>query len=99
MKMDNMNKDSGMADKPEKLELGSQNIARDKREELLRLFPEVRTEDGKLDFERLKLALGETVDVGKERYGMNLGGKGRLFQDDPAAEPRHIAPVSGVVTT
>lgn len=54
---------------PEKLDLCSHDIVEDKRQELLRLFPEIRTEGGKLDFERLKLALGESVDVGKERYG------------------------------
>ena len=53
-----------MKDTPmtEKLDLRSADIAEDKRQELLRLFPEIRTEGGKLDFERLKLALGETVD-------------------------------------
>jgi adenine-specific DNA-methyltransferase len=60
-----------MTDEPDKLDLRSHDIAEDKRRELLRLFPEVRTEGDKLDFERLKLALGEAVDVGKERYGMN----------------------------
>jgi len=39
---------------PEKLDLRSYDIAEDKTQELLRLFPEVRTEDGKIDFERLK---------------------------------------------
>ena len=43
---------------PEKLDLRSHNIAEDKKQELLRLFPEIRTEGGKIDFERLKLALG-----------------------------------------
>ncbi|HEU0073454.1 MAG TPA: site-specific DNA-methyltransferase, partial [Dehalococcoidia bacterium] len=38
------------------------------------------TEGGKLDFERLKLALGEAVDVGKERYGMNWPGKADCFK-------------------
>jgi adenine-specific DNA-methyltransferase len=65
---------------PEKLNLESHHIADDKREELLRLFPEIRTEGGKLDFERLKLALGEMVDVGKERYGMNWSGKADCFK-------------------
>ncbi len=65
---------------PEKLDLQSHHIADDKREELLRLFPEIRTEGGKLDFERLKLALGEAVDVGKERYGMNWPGKADCFK-------------------
>ncbi len=65
---------------PEKLDLRSQDIAEDKRQELLRLFPEIRTEGGQLDFERLKLALGEAVDVGKERYGMNWPGKADGFK-------------------
>ena len=69
-----------MTDQPEKLDLRSQDIAEDKRQELLRLFPEVRTEGGKIDFDRLKLALGEAVDVGKERYGMTWPGKADCFK-------------------
>ena len=65
---------------PDKLDLRSHDIAEDKRQELLRLFPEIRTEGGQLDFERLKLALGETVDIGKERYGMNWPGKADCFK-------------------
>lgn len=64
-----------MADQPEKMDLQSFDIVDDKQSELLRLFPEVRTEGGKIDFDRLKLALGEVVDVGRERYGMNWPGK------------------------
>jgi adenine-specific DNA-methyltransferase len=69
-----------MTDQPEKLDLRSHDIAEDKRQELLRLFPEVRTEGGKLDFEQLKLAVGEAVDVGKERYGMTWPGKADCFK-------------------
>src|SRR5712691_975084 len=65
---------------PEKLDLRSHDIAESKQQELLRLFPEVCTEGDKLDFERLKLALGEAVDVGKERYGMNWPGKAECFR-------------------
>jgi adenine-specific DNA-methyltransferase len=65
---------------PEKLDLRSQDIAGDKINELLRLFPEIRTEGGKLDLDRLKLALGQSVDVGKERYGMNWPGKAECFK-------------------
>src|ERR1700687_287573 len=78
--MDKINKDPVMPEHPEHVDLASNDIAEDKRQELLRLFPEVRTEGGKLDFERLKLALGETVDVGKERYGMNWPGKADCFR-------------------
>ena len=65
---------------PEKLDLRSHDIAEDRREELLRLFPEIRTEGGKLDFERLRLALGEAVDVGRERYGLTWPGKAECFK-------------------
>jgi adenine-specific DNA-methyltransferase len=65
---------------PEKLDLASLDIAAEKRAELLRIFPEVRTEGGKIDFARLQLDLGETVDVGKERYGMNWPGKADCFK-------------------
>ncbi|MBA2549068.1 MAG: hypothetical protein H0V16_11525 [Burkholderiaceae bacterium] len=65
---------------PEELDLRSHDIAEDKRQELLRLFPEILTEGSKIDFERLKLALGETVDVGKERYCMNWPGKADCFR-------------------
>lgn len=65
---------------PDNFELRSHDAAGDKIAELLRLFPEIRTEGGKLDFDRLKLALGENVDIGKERYGMNWPGKAECFK-------------------
>ena len=46
---------------PEHFDLRSQDIAAEKQAELVRLFPEVRTEGGKIDFDRLKRLLGETV--------------------------------------
>jgi adenine-specific DNA-methyltransferase len=69
-----------MTNESERLDLRSRDIAEGKRCELLRLFPEIRTEVGKLDFERLKLALGEAVDAGKERYGMTWPGKADCFR-------------------
>src|SRR5450756_1301626 len=71
---------SDMPDQPDKLDLRSLDIAEERQQELLRLFPEVRTEGGRLDFDRLKLALGEAVDVGKERYGMSWPGKADCFR-------------------
>jgi adenine-specific DNA-methyltransferase len=64
----------------EKLDLNSMNIVEEKKKELLRLFPEIRTEGGKIDFDKLKLVLGEMIDVGKERYGMNWPGKAECFK-------------------
>jgi len=69
-----------MSDVVERFDLRSQDIAEEKREEILRLFPETSTEGGKIEFERLKQALGEMVDVGKERYGMNWPGKADCFK-------------------
>ena len=69
-----------MPNTPEPLDLTSHTPTTDKITELLRLFPEIRTEGNKLDFDRLKLTLGETVDTGKERYGMNWPGKADCFK-------------------
>jgi adenine-specific DNA-methyltransferase len=65
---------------PDKFEGASANIAEEQKEMLKSLFPEVITEGGKIDFDRLKLALGESVDAGKERYGMNWPGKAECFK-------------------
>src|ERR1700744_1141126 len=65
---------------PDKFEGASANIAEEQKEMLKSLFPEVITEGGKIDFDRLKLALGESVDTGKERYGMNWPGKADCFK-------------------
>jgi adenine-specific DNA-methyltransferase len=61
--------------KTERLDLRSHDIITEKQAEIVRLFPEVRTEGGKIDFDRLRRVLGEVVDPGKERFGMNWPGK------------------------
>jgi len=65
--------------KPERLELTVGEDLKLRNAELLRLFPESRTEGGRIDFDRLKLAIGEAIDVGKERYSINWPGKARCF--------------------
>jgi len=69
-----------MSQKPEKFEAISANITDEQKAKLKLLFPEIVTEGGKIDFDRLKLTLGETVDAGKERYGMNWPGKADCFK-------------------
>ncbi|MHB0987362.1 MAG: site-specific DNA-methyltransferase [Bellilinea sp.] len=81
-----------MTDQPEKLDLRSLDLTEEKKQELLRLFPEIRTEGEKIDFERLKLALGEAVDVGKERYGMNWPGKADCFRTIQAPSTGTLLP-------
>ena len=55
------------------------DIIGEQKEKLRQLFPEVFTED-KIDFEKLKLTLGEAIEVGKERYGMTWPGKADCFK-------------------
>jgi len=64
---------------PEKLDLASLDVLAEQRNALLRLLPDVQTESGKIDFDRLKLALGDSVDVGRERYGLAWPGKADCF--------------------
>ena len=81
-----------MSDQPEPLDLASLDIGNARRQELLRLFPEMHTEGGKLDFDRLKLALGEAVDAGKERYGMTWPGKANCFRTIQAPSMATLLP-------
>ena len=65
--------------KPEKLSLQSMSITEEQKKKLKRVFPEVFNED-KIDWEKLKVTLGEELDSGQERYNMNWPGKRDCFQ-------------------
>jgi adenine-specific DNA-methyltransferase len=80
---------------PARLDLRSENIAADRREDLLRLFPEVATEGGRVDFDQLKRALGEQVDAGKERYSMTWPGKADCFKAIQMPSTGTLLPCSG----
>ncbi len=67
-------------DQPERLDLRSHDVVGDKVAQLVELFPEIRTEGGQIDFDRLRLALGESIDPGKERYGLTWPGKADCFK-------------------
>lgn len=64
----------------EKLPLTSMNIVDDQLQKLKELFPETFTEGNRIDWDKLRLTLGETIDTGKERYGMNWPGKADCFK-------------------
>ena len=66
-------------DAPEKMDLTSMDVAKEKREELRQLFPEVFSE-GKIDFDQLKRVLGEWVEPGKERFGLSWPGKAECMK-------------------
>jgi adenine-specific DNA-methyltransferase len=77
---------------PEKLDLRSLELAKERRAEIARLFPEARTEGGKIDFDQLQRALGETVDTGKERYGLVWPGKADCFKTIQAPSEATLRP-------
>ena len=66
-------------DIPQKLDLKTMSISDDKKAKLKELFPEVFTED-KIDFDKLKLTLGEEIDISDERFGLTWAGKSDCFK-------------------
>jgi len=79
-------------DQPEKLNLQSLDIKQQQAEKLKELFPEVFTEGNKIDWDKLRLTLGEQVDVGKERFGMNWPGKADCFKTIQQPSVATLAP-------
>ena len=68
-----------MPEKPKKMNLNSIDISKEKRTHFKSLFPEVFRED-KIDFEQLKRVLGEWVEPGRERFGLNWPGKAECMK-------------------
>ena len=64
----------------DRVDLESLDIADLQQQKLKALFPEVFTEGGKIDFDKLKLTLGQAIDAGKERFGMNWAGKADCYK-------------------
>jgi adenine-specific DNA-methyltransferase len=66
-----------------KMKLTSMDVSEEKRGELKRVlgeaFPEI-FEEGRIDFDQLKRALGAWVDPGKERFGLNWPGKAECMK-------------------
>ena len=58
----------------EKLDGKTMDLVQQNIDELKKLFPEAITE-GKIDFDRLRLLLGDEVETGKERYEFTWPGK------------------------
>ena len=66
-------------ERPEKMKLTSMDVAQENRARLKQLFPEVFTED-RIDFEQLRRVMGDWVEPGKERYGLNWPGKAECMK-------------------
>ena len=56
------------------------------------MFPIFRTEGGGVDFDRLKLALGESVEVGKEVFGMRWPGKAESIRHSNSPSHKTLSP-------
>lgn len=69
-----------MAENIEKLDPNSLDLTKDKKRQLKQLFPEVFSED-QIDFEKLKLILGEDAAAGSERYELSWAGKYEAFKE------------------
>lgn len=58
------------------VDLESKDLVAERIEKMKELFPEIATEgDGSIDFEKLRLILGDEVDEGNERYAFTWPGK------------------------
>jgi len=75
-----------------KADLKSMNIAEDKLRQLKQIFPEAFAEGHKLDLDKLKLVLGENVEVSRERFGMNWPGKADCFKNIQAPSIATLIP-------
>ncbi|GAB1349920.1 site-specific DNA-methyltransferase [Ignavibacteriales bacterium] len=69
-----------MMDQIDKFPLNSMDIKQEQIYRFKQLFPEVFTEGDKIDWEKLKTTLGENIEVGKERFGLNWAGKSQCFK-------------------
>lgn len=66
----------------------------DRSAELAQLFPEAMT-DGKVDIDKLRLLLGDTVEDSPERYGLNWPGKREAIRLSQKQSTATLKPMPG----
>ena len=84
----------------EKMDLGSKDLVADRIERLKRLFPEIVTESAEresngsrcIDFDKLRLILGDAVDEGQERYAFTWPGKADAIRQSQAVSTATLRP-------
>ena len=69
----------------------SLDVAQEKISRLKDIFPEAAT-DGKLDWDRLRQALGESLAGCQERYGLSWPGKSEVFRTIQEATTATLVP-------
>lgn len=75
----------------EKMDLASENLVDDRLDKLKALMPEVFTESG-IDFDKLRLELGDEVDEGQERYAFMWPGKTDAIRQSQAVSTATLRP-------
>lgn len=75
----------------EKMDLASENLVDDRLDKLKTLMPEVFTESG-IDFDKLRLELGDEVDEGQERYAFTWPGKADAIRQSQTVSTATLRP-------
>ena len=73
------------------MDLGSENLLDDRLAQLKELMPEVFTESG-IDFDKLRLELGDEVDEGQERYAFTWPGKADAIRQSQTPSTATLRP-------
>lgn len=80
-----------MSDDLEKIDLESEDLVDDRLEQLKRLMPEAFSESG-IDFDKLRLLLGDEVDEGDERYAFTWPGKADAIRQSQTTSRATLRP-------
>ena len=75
----------------EKVDLASENLVDDRLDKLKELMPEVFTESG-VDFDKLRLELGDEIDEGQERYAFTWPGKADAIRQSQTVSTATLRP-------
>ena len=75
----------------EKMTLESESLVDDRLNKLKELMPEVFTESG-IDFDKLRLELGDEVDEGQERYAFTWPGKADAIRQSQTVSTATLRP-------
>ncbi len=74
-----------------KMDLTSENVVDDRLAKLKELMPEVFSESG-IDFDKLRLELGDEVDEGQERYAFTWPGKADAIRQSQTVSTATLRP-------
>lgn len=75
----------------QKMNLVSENLVDDRLDKLRKLMPEVFSESG-IDFDKLRLELGDEVDEGQERYAFTWPGKADAIRQSQTVSTATLRP-------